>query len=140
MLKAKLNLKTIQLINLFEKITRVKAKYCFDYNGITIFVVPKTLLNKALGKNAENLNKLKTQLNKKIRIITSPTNIRDAENFIKSIVFPYEIKKIDIQNNELYIFSAPGNKAALIGRNKSRLIELSDIIEKFFGIKKVVIK
>lgn len=140
MLKARLDLKTIQLINLFEKITHVKAKYCFDYNATTIFVVPKTSLNRALGKNAENLNKLKAHLNKKIRVIISPSNIHDVENFIKAIVFPYEIKKVEIQDNELCIFSAPGNKAALIGRNKTRLIELSDIIEKFFGIKKVVIK
>lgn len=140
MLKARLDLKTIQLINLFEKITHVKAKYCFNYNDITIFVVQKALLNRALGKDAANLNKLKTHLNKKIRIIVSPTSMRDVENFIKAIVFPYEIKKTTLQNNELYIFSSSGNKAALIGRNKSRLFELSDIIEKFFGIKKVVVK
>ncbi|MCX8193828.1 MAG: hypothetical protein N3G19_00470 [Candidatus Pacearchaeota archaeon] len=140
MLKAKLDLKTIQLINLFEKITHVKAKYCFDYNAVTIFVVPKALLNKALGKNAININKLKSHLNKKIRIIVSPAGIHDVENFIKAIVFPYEIKKVTLENNELHIFSAPGNKAALIGRNKVRLLELSDIIEKFFGIKKTVIK
>lgn len=140
MLKARLDLKTIQLINLFEKITHVKAKYCFNYNEITIFVVPKVFLNKALGRDAANLNKLKTHLNKKIRIIVSPTSTRDLENFIKAIVFPYEIKKVVLQNNELCIFSSPGNKAALIGRNKSRLSELSDIIEKFFGIKKIIIK
>lgn len=140
MIKAKLDLKTIQNLNLFEKITRIKAKYSFCYNATTIFVVPKSLINKAVGQGATNINKLKAALNKKVRIISCPSGINDLNSFIKAIVYPYEFKKIVVEGNELYIFSSPGNKAALIGRNKRRLMELSDIVEKFFGIKKVIIK
>lgn len=140
MIKTKLDLKTIQNLNLFEKITHVKAKCSFNYNAITIFVVPKALINKAIGQKATNIAKLKTALNKKIRIIAYPSSINDLESFIKAIIFPYEFKKLVLEGNEIHIFSASGTKAALIGRNKIRLKELSEILERFFGIKKVIIK
>lgn len=140
MIKTKLDLKTIQNLNLFEKITHVKAKYSFNYNSIIIFVVPKALINKAIGQGAANISKLKKALHKKTRIIAYPSSINDLESFVRAIIFPYEFKKLVLEGNELYIFSAPGTKAALIGRNKIRLKELSEILERFFGIKKVVIK
>lgn len=140
MIKTKLDLKAIQNLNLFEKITHVKAKYSFSYNSIIIFAVPKALMNKAIGQKAANINKLKILLNKKTRIIAYPSSIHDLEHFIRSIIFPYKFRKLVLEQDELYIFSAPRTKAALIGRNKTRLLELSNVLEKFFGIKKVIIK
>lgn len=136
----KLDMKTIQNMNLFEKITRVKSRCCFTYNNTLIFVVPKNLMSRALGENASNISYLGNKLNKKVRIVANPLGTHDIEQFIKSIIYPNDLKNIVLENNELIIFSLPRTKAALIGRNKQRIEELSDILEQFFGIKHILIK
>jgi NusA-like KH domain protein len=139
-MRAKLDMKTIQNMNLFERITRVKAKNCFTYNYITVFVVQRYQLSQALGRNAENINILSKKFNRKVRIIADPLGRFDLEKFIKTIIFPYEFKSLVCENHELIIFSMSRTKAALIGRDKARLKELSDILDQFFNIKKVIIK
>ncbi|MCX6742355.1 MAG: hypothetical protein NTX24_04265 [Candidatus Pacearchaeota archaeon] len=142
-MRSVMDIRTIQNLNLFEKITGAKARCCFNYNSAIVFVVPRHLLNQALGKNASNINRLYLKLNKRVRIIISPLDnpsIGDIERFVKSIVYPYDFKNAIVENGELIIFSMPRTKAALIGRDKTRLKELTDIIDRFFGIKKIVIK
>jgi len=145
-MKATLDMKTIQNMNLFDRITGVKAKCCFDYNQTRFFVVSRFYIKKALGENARNLSRLEPQLSRRIRIIAEPEkkNQEEIERFVKTIIFPHEFKKIELAMNEgepeVQIYSMPGAKAALIGRDKLRLQELSQAIEQFFNIKKVVIK
>jgi len=145
-MRATLDMKTIQNMNLFEKITGVKPRCCFDYNQTRFFVVPKFLVKKALGENARNLPRLYV-ISKRVRIIADPEkkNQEEIEKFIKIVIFPHEFKRLDIVMNqnsdpEIQIYSMPKIKAALIGRNKQRLIEMSQAIEQFFNIKRVVIK
>jgi NusA-like KH domain protein len=142
-MRSVMDIKAIQNLNLFEKITGAKARCCFNYNSTMIFVVPRHMLNQALGRNASNINRLSIGLNKRVRIITSPSDdqdIRDIERFVRSIVYPYDFKNAMIENDELVIFSLPRTKAALIGRDKTRLKELTEVVDCFFGIKKIVIK
>ena len=53
--------------------------------------------------------------------------------FIIKIVAPVEFKDIDVKENEVILTAGSRNKAALIGRNKRRLIEMQGIIHDFFG-------
>jgi len=104
------------------------------YNGAIIFCVPKNLLAKAVGEQGKNLRRLSETLGKKIRIIPMPRGIHDARGFIQTIVKPIMFKDLEIKGNEMIITA--GNiqsKAALIGRDKRRLIELEKIVENFFG-------
>lgn len=146
-MKTTLDMKTIQNMNLFERITGVKTRCCFDYGLIRYFVVPRFFLRKALGENTRNLAILERGIGKKTRIIAEPEkkNQEEIERFIKIIIFPHEIKGVEVTMNEskepeVQIYSIPRTKAILIGRNKARLEEISVIIDQFFGIKKVVIK
>jgi len=138
-MKVKLDIRSIQYLNLFEKITRVKAKCCFDYDTTIIFLVPKSSLKKALGDKAKNIAKLEQNMHRKVRIIPQPGQ-NEIESFIKAIIFPNEPKKIVVEKDKIYIFSLPRTKAAIIGRNKKKLKNLSEILHRFFGIKKVIIK
>ena len=58
----KITLETIQLINLFEKITRAKVKDCFTKEMQLIFIVQPGNLMKALGKNNQNIITVKMNL------------------------------------------------------------------------------
>ncbi len=138
----KLDIKAIQNMNLFEKITGVKSKYCLTYNNALIFIVPRHMMSKALGPGGSNISNISRRLNKKVRVIPHPQaqNTIELERFIRAMIYPHDFKSIVHENTELIIFSMPRTKAALIGRNKQRIGELSDILEEFFGIKHILIK
>jgi len=128
-----LDMRFIRYLNLFGKITGVQTKNCFMYNNFVIFAVPGELISKAIGKDGKNVKKLVPIIGKKIKIIALPGSIEDAEKFISQIVAPSTFKSLEITENEIIISGSTQDKAALIGRNKVRLLELKKIIQSFFG-------
>jgi len=120
-------------LNLFEKITHVRTRFCFDYNNMIVFCVSKFSLRESLGNNNENLNKIGSILKKKIRILAIPKSIDDAQIFIEKIIAPATFKDIKITDEEI-IVNAGGvqNKANLFGRGKIRYLQMKKIIRDFF--------
>ena len=135
-----LDLKFIRYANLFDKITRIKSKHCFEYNNTIIFAVPREFVARAIGPENINLEKLSRLIGKKIKIAAIPNGKEDIENFISIIVRPIKFKAVEIRDGEIIISAYSQNKAALIGRGKVRLEEMGNILEQYFGIRKVRIK
>jgi len=127
-----IDMQKMMYINLFEKVTKLRIRYCFLYNEILMFVVPKKLLSKAIGEGAQNIKKLSEILKKRIRIVPMPEGIEEMEIFIRKIVDPVEFKSVEVQGDEMILTAGSRNKAALLGRNKRRLLEMQKIISIFF--------
>ncbi len=127
-----INMQDMRYLNLFEKIMRVRTRFCFKYNEAIVFCVPKTLVAKAIGERGKNIKKMSEILGKKIKIVVVPNGINDVEIFIRSIVSPVTFKNIEIRDNVIMV-AGGSNKAALIGRNKRRLLEMQKIVENYFG-------
>ena len=139
-MKRTLDMRFIRYLNLFEKIVGVRAKHCFFYNNMLVFVVPFHKLPKAVGVGAKNLKKVGGLLRKKIRIIPSPSGREDIKKFVSSIIYPVEVREINFNSNGgnyLVINAGRQSKAALIGRNKERLHEMKKIVEEYFDINEV---
>jgi len=130
-----LDMKFIRYLNLFEKITKVRTQHCFCYNLTIIFLVPKELMAKALGEGGRNMKSLSNILEKKVKVITAPLGEKDMEKFILAIIYPLKIKGIEVRGDSLLINAGMQSKAALIGRNKIRLLEMKNILQQYFGIK-----
>lgn len=128
-----INMQEIRYINLFGRITKVDTHFCFPYNSAIIFCVPKPLMSKAIGEKGKNVKYLGEILSKKIKVIPLPKGINDANNFIRAIVSPVMFKELEVRDNELVLTAGNQNKAALIGRNKRRFLEMQKIIKDFFG-------
>jgi len=128
-----INMQDMRHMNLFARITRVDTRFSFSYNDTLMFCVPKAKLSQALGKNAENLRKLSGILKKRIRVVVKPRGIEDIEFFIKSIVAPVEFNGLEIKGDEVVLTAGSQSKAALLGRNKRRLIEMKGIVKDFFS-------
>ncbi len=128
-----LDIQDIMHLNLFSQVTRINTRFCMKYNNAIIFCVPKSFLNKAVGEGGKNLKRLSETFGKKVRIIALPRGIQDAKGFIQTIIKPLTFKDFEIKGNEIIITAGIQNKAALIGREKRRLIELQRIVQDYFG-------
>lgn len=128
-----IDMQGIRYLNLFEKVTNIKTRFCFGYNQKLIFCVRKNALFRAVGQQGKNVHRISDITGKKVRIIPLPSKIEDAREFIKRIIEPVGFKNIKIENDQIIINAGRENKAALIGRNKRRFFEMQKIIEDFFG-------
>lgn len=120
-------------LNLFNQITKVRTRFCFKYNEAIYFCVPKPLVSRAIGEGGRNIRKISEMIRKKVRVVAVPESINDAKNFIQAVVSPVTFKDIEIKENELIINAGTQSKAALIGRNKRRFLEMQKVIKDFFG-------
>jgi transcription antitermination factor NusA-like protein len=91
-------------------------------------------ISRAIGEAGRNIHELRRILGKKVRVIPRPQGLQDAKQFIENIVKPVAFKNLEINNDEI-IITAGGmqSKAALIGKNKRRFLEMQKIIKNFFG-------
>lgn len=128
-----IDMQDIRYLNLFGKITRVNTRFCFKYNEIMVFCVPRLLIPKAVGEGGKNIKQMSEIIRKRIKVIPIPNGIRDAEYFIKAIVSPVTFKNLEVKDNEIILTAGNQSKAALIGRNKRRFLEMQKISKNYFG-------
>lgn len=128
-----IDMQGMRYLNLFEKITKVRTRYFFPYNNMIVFCVPKILIPKALGKENSNLKKMSDILKKRIRIVAKPEEEGDIKKFVKAIINPVEFNELVTNNEEVIITAGNQNKAALLGRNKRRFLEMQKIVKEFFN-------
>ena len=128
-----IDMQLMRYINLLHQISRVKTRKCFFYNNIIIFAVPSRFVSQAIGPQGRNVRFMQEKLGKKIKIIRDANGIEDAERFVEDIVEPLTFVSLEVKENEIIITAGIRSKAALLGRNKRRLIELSQILEDNFG-------
>lgn len=128
-----INMQDMRYLNLFSKITRVSTRFCFKYNEAIIFCVPKHLISKSIGEGGKNIKQISEIIKKRIKIIQSPRGIQEVKSFIQAITKPVTFKDIEIKDNEIILTAGSQSKAALIGRNKRRFLEMQKIIKDYFG-------
>lgn len=120
-------------LNLFEKITRINTRFCFKYNDTLVFGVQKPFLLQAIGKDSENLRRIHGILRTRVKVVPLPNGIKDLKMFVERIVAPVKFKDIEVKDDEVVLTAGSESKAALIGRNKRRLLEMQKIIADYFG-------
>jgi len=92
-----IDMQGMRYLNLFERITRIRTRFFFNYNNMVVFCVPRMAIKQALGNENSNLKKMSQILKKKIRVVGIPNSIEDAERFIKTIISPVEFKELEIK-------------------------------------------
>lgn len=132
-MKKTIDMKVMRYLNLFEKMTRVRTQNCFFYNGSIIFAVPSVFVSRAIGESGRNVKKLSAVIGKKIKVICAPINEDETKRFVLSIISPIDVKEIEVNGTEIIISAHRQNKASLIGRNKTRLMELRQIVREQLG-------
>ncbi len=131
-----IDMQLMRYINLFERVSRVSTRHCFVYNNVIIFVVPRAMVSKAVGKNGINMKSVGEILRKKIKVVAMTDNI---EQFIADVVSPITFTKAEEKDGLVTLTAGRQSKAALIGRGRQRENELQDILKIFFKIGKLKI-
>lgn len=135
-----LDMKFIRYANLFGNVTRIKCSHCFEYNNTIVFAIPRKLIMRAIGKDNINLERLSNVIGKRIKIVPIPNGREDIEGFVSIITRPVKFNAIELKGDEAVITAGMQSKAVLIGRGKTRLNEMENILDQYFGVKKVRIK
>ena len=128
-----IDMQDMRYLNLFGKITKVSTRFCFKYNEAIVFCVPKKLISRAIGEGGKNIKQMNEILRKRIKVVAIPKGIQDAKSFIQAIVSPVNFKDLEVTPEEIILTAGSQSKAALIGRNKRRLLEMKRIVKDFFG-------
>jgi len=127
-----LDMRDIRYINLFGQVTRISTRHCFLYNEAIVFAVPKHLISQAIGEGGKNVKRMSIVTKKKIKIIPTPLGIGHVEEFVRAVVSPVSFNGLEVTDSEIVINAGSQNKAALLGRNKRRFLELKEIVWNFF--------
>lgn len=135
-----LNDETMRYISLFENVTRARVKDCIVKNDKVIFVVPKAQVILALGKNNENIKRVKELFKKNVDIIGFSDQI---EIFIKNIFHNFKIQSIQVENRGekslIYVNVDLRDKGKIIGKDGQNLKLAREIATRHFEIADIII-
>jgi transcription antitermination factor NusA-like protein len=122
----------LRYLNLFGKISQVRTQFCFKYNEVIVFCVPKPMVAKAVGMGGRNIRKISEILRKRVKVVAHPQDIGNAEEFIRAVVSPVEFNSVEVTDDQIIINAGSQSKAALIGRNRRRFLEMQKLVRDFF--------
>lgn len=129
-----IDMQTMRYMNLLDTVAHVHANKCFVYNNTIYFAVTPKLFSRALGMENRNVAMISQRLGKRVRIIKDIEDSSAISKFIESVISPVSFVSIELQENTLVLTAGSRERAAtLIGRNKVRLLELSGVLESYFG-------
>lgn len=131
-----IDMQTMRYINLFSRISHVSTTHCFVYNGTIYFAVPSFKVSMAIGKDAAHVRKLREILGKKVKIVAMPEEVTSETlgKFIAEVVEPVDFSRVELNGEGLILHAGRQSKAALIGRNRMREKEMSELLKNYFHI------
>lgn len=134
----KLDLRIMGFITTFENITRSKVKDAFfDKSNILVFIVKQGEIGKAIGKKGVNVKKISDVLKKRIKVIEFNSSI---EKFIKNCLLPLKVDVIAEDNKITIKCNTNQERGIVIGRDKSNLNDLKDLVGKFFKDVEILVE
>jgi N utilization substance protein A len=138
MAEVRLDNETLMHISLFEKITRTRVRDCVPMEDKIIFMVDNGWITKAVGKDGENVSRLRKALDKTIQIIEYSD---DPQQFVASVFHPYEVESVELEMRGEQIHATvkvnPALKAKAIGKQGRNLKIFRDIISRHHNIQSV---
>ncbi len=128
----KLDQQTLGYISVFENHTGAGVKDCFFKGKVIVFIVKEGEIGKAVGKKGSNIKPLINKFKKPIRVIEYSS---DAVKFVKNLIYPTKAE-IEQRDDKIVIITENNKtKGFLFGRDKSKLKEMQEIINRFFDVE-----
>ena len=132
--------KTVQLISLATSITRATIIDCIIEEDRIIYVVEHGQIGIALGKKAENLEKLRNRTKKAIKFVEYS---EDPKRFVRNLCKPYNVNDITLEGRNKDIAKIQvdhRDKSKLIGKGGKNINLIRTIAQRHHPLKDVQIK
>jgi N utilization substance protein A len=143
MTEVKLTTEGIRYIALFESLTGAIARDCYvdEENDRVIFVVKKGDMGLAIGKNGNNINRVKKSIGKHIEIVEYSDEV---DEFVANALQPVFVKKVQVvvkENRKLaYVEVMSKDRGIAIGKNGRNIQKAKVLGQRHYGIEDVIIK
>jgi transcription termination/antitermination protein NusA len=143
MTEVKLTTEGIRYIALFESLTRAVARDCYidDENDRVIFVVKNGDMGLAIGKNGNNINRVKRSIGKHIEIVEFSG---DVDEFIANALQPVSVKKVHVVTKEskklAYVEVTSKDRGIAIGKNGRNIHKAKVLAQRHYGLDDVIIQ
>jgi N utilization substance protein A len=143
MTEVKLTAEGIRYIALFESLTGAIARDCYvdDENDRVIFVVKKGDMGLAIGKNGNNINRVKRSIGKHIEIVEYSDEV---DEFVANALQPVFVKKVQVvvkENRKLaYVEVMHKDRGIAIGKNGRNIQKAKVLAQRHYGLEDVIIQ
>jgi N utilization substance protein A len=143
MTEVKLTTEGIRYIALFESLTGAIARDCYvdDENDRVIFVVKNGDMGLAIGKNGNNINRVKKSIGKHIEIVEYSDEV---DEFVANALQPVFVKKVQVvvkENRKLaYVEVMSKDRGIAIGKNGRNIQKAKVLGQRHYGLEDVIIK
>lgn len=143
MTEVKLTTEGIRYIALFESLTRAVARDCYidDENDRVIFVVKNGDMGLAIGKNGNNINRVKRSIGKHIEIVEFSD---DVDEFVANALQPVSVKKVQVVTKEskklAYVEVPSKDRGIAIGKNGRNINKAKVLAQRHYGLEDVIIQ
>jgi len=129
---------TIALVGMFEGATDVRAKDCIEFATRVVFIVPHGQLNRALGRNAANVKRLREIFRKRVQLVEW---FDDPAHFVMSVFRDYGAFKVEFEDrgkvHHATVWVRADKKATAIGKEGHNLSDCRDIVARHTEITSV---
>ena len=137
----RLTTESIQYIALFENMTKAKILDCILEEDRLVYVVKQGDMGLAIGKNGENINRVKKALDKPIELIEYSD---DPITFLKNAFGPVSLNSANIinKNEKLLAYAEVHNKekGLAIGRNGKNIEKVKMLARRHHNIEDVILQ
>ena len=143
MTEVKLTTEGIRYIALFESLTGAIARDCYvdDENDRVIFVVKKGDMGLAIGKNGNNINRVKRSVGKHVEIVEYSDEV---DEFVANALQPVFVKKVQVvvkENRKLaYVEVMSKDRGIAIGKNGRNIQKAKVLAQRHYGLEDVIIQ
>jgi transcription termination/antitermination protein NusA len=137
----RLTAESIQYIALFENMTRAKILDCIPEEERLVYVVKQDDMGLAIGKNGENINRVKKVLGKPIELVEYS---EDPVTFLKNAFGPVSLNSVNITNKNgkrlAYVEVPNKEKGLAIGRNGKNIEKVKMLARRHHDIEDVFLQ
>ncbi len=143
MMEVKLTTEGIRYIALFESLTGAIARDCIvdEENDRIIFVVKNGDMGLAIGKNGNNINRVKKSIGKHIEIVEHSD---DLNEFVANALQPVAVKKVQIVSKDYkrlaFVEVMSKDKGLAIGKNGRNIQKAKVLAQRHYGLEDVIIQ
>lgn len=137
----RLTAESIQYIALFENMTRAKILDCIPEEERLVYVVKQGDMGLAIGKNGENINRVKKAFDKSIELVEYS---EDPVTFLKNAFGPVSLSSVNIINKNgkrlAYVEVPNKEKGLAIGRNGKNIEKVKMLVRRHHDIEDVFLQ